>query len=88
MTRAMVQLARGELSSSVHFHPLGLVCAAMLLTTLVGGVLGVARGRDPVWSLYERQGHKLVSGFVVLLVLIWIVRVFLVPSWSPDPVPA
>lgn len=87
MTRSVTCLARGDLAGSLHFHPLGVVSAAALVLTTFGAVLGVVRGHDPMWKLYGRQGHKLVSGFVLLLVLVWIVRVFLVPSWSPDPVP-
>ncbi len=86
MTRSVLNLARGDLWSSLRMHPLGIAIAAAGLSLGVGAVVGLVRGHDPVWHHYSRRGHVLMATLVTVLVGIWIVRVFLVPEWSPDPI--
>jgi len=86
MTRSIVQLAAGEVAESFRFHPLGLVLAAGAGAVTLGGTWGAATGRDPVWRFFERRGALLALGFVAALVSLWVLRTFVVPDWSPDPI--
>lgn len=88
MTRSVVNLCRGDVLSSFRFHPLGPVICAFVAAGLVGAVLGLVRGRDPVWAFADRRGSLLAAGFGTALVGVWILRSFLVPEWAPDPVGA
>jgi len=87
MTRAVVNLGGLNLAASWHFHPLGVIVVGALAATGLGAVTGLITGRDPVWRLFAAKGHILMVLFVSALFVIWIVRVFVVPEWSPDPIP-
>jgi hypothetical protein len=86
MTRAMLRLAQGDLLGSLRMHPLGVVLAGMLLFSLFGTAVGLARGGDPVADFLVRRGTWLLVFLIVAFAVIWIVRCFVVPSWAPDPV--
>lgn len=86
MTRSVVALGRPDMIGSLRMHPLGVVLVGSVLALGVGAALGLARGRDPVWDLYARKGHVLMVSLVTALLVVWIVRIFVVPGWSPDPI--
>ncbi len=86
MTRSVVNLAQGSVLSSLRFHPLGVVMVGGLLAGLYGALMGVLRGHDPVWDFLERRGHWIATGFILALLVVWIVRAYVVPDWSPDPI--
>jgi hypothetical protein len=86
MTRSILDLAQGDVVGSLRMHPLGVVLAGMLVAAIVGTAVGLVRGDDPPARFLERHGMRLVGALVVLFVAQWIVRGFLVPSWSPDAI--
>lgn len=86
MTRSVVNLAHADVLTSLRFHPLGVVMAGGLVAGILGALIGLVRGTDPVWELVERRGSWLFGSFLVALLGIWVVRAFLVPSWAPDPI--
>lgn len=86
MTRAMLRLAEGDLLGSLRMHPLGVVLAGMLLFSLFGTAVGLARGGDPVADFLARRGTWFLGFLIVAFAVIWVVRCFVVPSWAPDPV--
>ena len=86
MTRSVVSLAHADVLTSLRFHPLGVVMVGGLVAGIAGAALGLLRGADPIWDFVERRGSWLFGGFLAAMLGIWIVRAFLVPSWSPDPI--
>ena len=46
--------------------------------------LGFFPDMAPVWDWMRRRGNAIGIAFVASLVVLWIVRAFVVPSWSPD----
>ena len=86
MTRSIAHLVRGDVLASLRLHPLGLPLFVGTVLALVGGVLHLTRGRDPFWAWVERRSTWLAVGFLVSMIGIWIVRGYIVPEWSPDPV--
>ena len=46
----------------------------------------LARGHDPVWAFARRRATFLAAGLGAALVGVWVLRAFVVPEWSPDPV--
>jgi hypothetical protein len=86
MTRSILGLARGDVAASLRMHPLGVVLAGLYFATTAATSVGFVRGGDPVARFMERRGIQLVVALVVLFVLQWIVRGFVVPAWAPDPV--
>ena len=88
MTRSIVCLAHGDLAGSLRMHPLGIVLTGFAVAALAGTAVGLARGGDPVKTFLERRGVALVVGLLAVFVGVWVLRAFLVPAWSPDPVTA
>jgi hypothetical protein len=86
MTRSIANVARGDLLASLRFHPLGLPLFAASVFGFLGGLLHLVRGRDPFWEFVERRGTWLAIGLLVSMIGLWVVRGFVVPEWSPDPV--
>ena len=86
MTRAVTSLCRGEVLTSLRFHPLGLPMAIALLAAIIGAFQGVRGREDRFWTFMDRRGPQGALGFALALVVVWIVRVFIVPSWAADPV--
>ncbi len=84
MTRSIVHLGRGDVVASLRFHPLGIVLAGGLVTAFVGTIVGLLRGDDPVQRVLERRGVVFAAGLVAALAVIWLVRAFVVPEWSPN----
>ena len=86
MTRSIAHLARGDVLASLRFHPLGLPLFAGSVLGFAGAALRLTRGRDPFWELVERRGTWLAVGLLTSMVGLWVVRGYVVPEWSPDPV--
>ena len=86
MTRAVVNLGNGEMLESLRFHPLGVVLVGATVAGLAGAVIGLVRGRDPVWAFLDRHGPWVMVSFLVALFAVWIVRTWVVPDWAPDPI--
>jgi hypothetical protein len=86
MTRSMMALTHGDLLRSLRMHPLGVVLAACAAATVVGTVVGLVRGDDPVRSFLARRGFALTMAFVAALAVQWVLRAFVVPAWAPDPI--
>jgi hypothetical protein len=84
MTRSILRLSLGDLVGSLRMHPLGVVLAGLVVAAIVGTAVGLVRGDDPPARFLERRGVALVGALVVAFLLQWIVRAWLVPSWSPD----
>jgi hypothetical protein len=86
MTRSIVHLCHGDLAGACRMHPLGPVLFALLVGTLGGATIAVARGRDPLWDVLCRFGSRIALSLGAGLLLVWVVRSFVVPEWAPDPV--
>jgi hypothetical protein len=86
MTRAILRLSQGDLVGSLRMHPLGVVLATIVLASLGGTVVGLARGGDPVSEFLERRGTWFVGLLVAAFLVIWVVRCFVVPGWAPESV--
>ena len=86
MTRSVLRLSQGDLLGSLRMHPLGIVLAGLLLASLAGTVVGLARGGDPVADFLARRGTWLISLLILSFAAIWLVRCFVVPAWAPEPV--
>lgn len=86
MTRSMVRLADGDVVGAFRMHPAGPVLVALWLGVVAGTAVGLVRGGDPVARFAERRGVWIVVPLLVLIVGSWVLRAFLVPSWSPDAV--
>jgi hypothetical protein len=86
MTRSVVSLAHGDLVESLRMHPLGIALVGAAVASIAGTLVGLRRGEDPVMRFLDRRGPALVVTLIVAFVVVWLVRGFLVPQWSPDPV--
>lgn len=86
MTRSVFRLALSDVGASFRFHPLGPLLGLLLVALTLGALAGVVSGRDPVWDFCRRRATPLALGFVALLLVTWVVRTFVVPDWSPDPI--
>lgn len=86
MTRSVVHLLHGDVIASLRFHPLGIVMVGALVAGTAGAFAGAVGRRDRVWEWFDVKGAKAAIGFAVALVLLWIVRAYVVPEWSPDPI--
>jgi hypothetical protein len=86
MTRSILDLAQGDVVGSLRMHPLGVVLAGLVVAAIVGTAVGLVRGDDPPVRFLERRGMTLVGALVVLFLAQWIVRGWIVPAWSPDPI--
>ncbi len=83
MTRSILDLARGDVGGSLRMHPLGVVFAGLFLAAYAGTAIGLLRGGDPTMRFVGRRGSLAAIVLVVLLLAVWLVRAFLVPSWGP-----
>ena len=81
-----MSLAHADVLGSLRLHPLGVVMAGGLAAAIGGAAMGLLRGSDPVWDFLERRGSWVFGLFFGALIVIWVVRAFVVPSWSPDPI--
>jgi len=88
MTRSILELSQGDVVGSLRMHPLGVVLAGLLVAATVGTAVGLVRGDDPPVRFIERRGMSLVVVLVVLFLAQWVVRGWIVPEWSPDPIGA
>jgi hypothetical protein len=86
MTRAMLHLAQGDVVGSLRMHPVGIVLAGLFFAALAATGYGLVTGTDPFLQFLERRGMRLGGVMLVLLLGVWLVRGFLVPDWSPDPI--
>lgn len=86
MTRSVVHLLHGDVVASLRFHPLGIVMVGALVVGTAGAFAGAIGRRDRVWEWFDVKGAMAAIGFAVALVLLWVVRAFVVPEWSPDPI--
>ena len=86
MTRSIQNLAQGDVLSSLRYHPLGIALFGGAVFGLVGGIAYLVRGKDAFWDLLERRGTWLAVGLLAGMIGIWVVRGFVVPEWSPDPI--
>jgi hypothetical protein len=82
MTRSIVRLSHGDVGASLGYHPLGIVLAGGLVLALVGTVVGLLKGNDPVQRFLERRGLIAMVGFVGALLVVWVVRAWIVPEWG------
>ncbi len=86
MTRSIVALVRGDLFTSLRFHPLGVALAALFVATFAGTAAGIFRGDDPVMRFLDRRGWILLVALAAAFLGLWVVRAFVVPEWAPDGV--
>ncbi len=86
MTRSVVNLAQGDVLTSLRLHPLGIVLGVGLVASFFSATYGSIRGRDPAWRFLNVHGARASILFLVALIGIWIVRAFIVTDWSPNEI--
>jgi len=86
MTRSIQSLAQGDLLTSLRYHPLGIALFGGSALGFAGGISYLARGHDPFWDYLERRGTWIAVSLLVAMIGLWVVRGYIVPEWSPDPV--
>ena len=86
MTRSILRLSQGDVVGSLRMHPLGVVLAGLVVAATFGTIVGLARGDDPPVRFLERRGMALVGALTIAFVAQWVVRAWIEPDWSPDPI--
>ncbi len=86
MTRSVRALAHGDLIESLRMHPLGVVLVGGTAWGFVDALRALRTGRDRAWDWVETHSTLLASLLFGAFLLLWIVRGFVVPDWSPDPI--
>jgi hypothetical protein len=86
MTRACVCLFCGDLAESLRLHPLALPALLAFGAAAALAVHEGATGRPTFKDRARRWATPLAIAVVVALAGVWLLRVVLKPSWSPDPI--
>lgn len=78
LTRATLALARGELHSALHFHPLSVIVSPIVIGAfLYNAIAYVRRGR---WAAAEAAQGRWITGLGIALgfamIFVWIARFF------------
>lgn len=86
MTRACLLLFQGDPAESLRLHPLALPALLAFGAAAALAVHEGATGRPTFKDRARRWATPLAIAVVASLAGVWLLRVVLKPSWSPDPI--